>query len=131
MRIAHWDVKKICDKDCEDFDFIIEIDIPLTFDRNLLKINGDFYYKCSWDMKRDIIFVKRINPIFEEETYGEDEIKCPHCGANKSDSWEYSDSSDSEECQSCGSIYSYQRNVEVSYQSTLITKNETYDEVVS
>jgi len=46
-----------------------------------------------------------------------DEIVCPYCGHEKSDSWEMADQEDSYECGDCGETFSYVRNISVSYTS--------------
>lgn len=42
------------------------------------------------------------------------EIVCPHCGCESSDSWESRDEGE-EDCPECGKIYAYSRHVEVTY----------------
>ena len=50
------------------------------------------------------------------------EITCPFCGFQEMDSEECPDSKDEEECLECGSIFSYERKIEVSYSSTKVKK---------
>jgi len=45
-----------------------------------------------------------------------DEIVCPHCGEESSDSWECSDSG-TDECCECGKDFAYQRDITVSYST--------------
>lgn len=51
-----------------------------------------------------------------------DEITCPYCGYEMSDSWEMSDTDDEQECynEKCGKLFSYERIVEVTYSSSKI-----------
>ena len=55
-----------------------------------------------------------------DEILYEPEIICPVCGYEFTDCWEYADDNENEECDSCGAIFSYQRNVEVTYSSELV-----------
>lgn len=55
-----------------------------------------------------------------DEVWGEYEITCPVCGCEQGDSWEMDDESDDEFCENCGATYSYTRNVEVTYSSSLV-----------
>lgn len=67
--------------------------------------------------------VSKINIEAKEDVddvYGADEITCPVCGAEESDSWEASEYDDNRECESCGAIFAYERHIEVSYQSKLV-----------
>ena len=48
-----------------------------------------------------------------------DEVVCPYCGAEFSDSWEYEDEGE-EYCEDCDKCFTYQRNVIVSYSSQKI-----------
>jgi uncharacterized Zn-finger protein len=43
-----------------------------------------------------------------------DEIVCPYCGAEFSDSWEFKDD-DSPECEECGKKFISRRDISVSY----------------
>lgn len=51
------------------------------------------------------------------EKYGENEITCPYCGYEFSDSWEYRQECDEEECCECGKKFHWSRNVSVDYTS--------------
>ena len=50
------------------------------------------------------------------ETYGEEEVTCPYCQYQKSDSWELGDDG-TQTCGECGKTYEWQRNVSTSYSS--------------
>ena len=45
------------------------------------------------------------------------EIVCPYCGHEISDSWECPDADDELYCDNCGKEFSYIRNIEVTYSS--------------
>jgi len=46
-----------------------------------------------------------------------DEVVCPWCGCEFTDSWEFSDSYDELQCDECGKIFSMIREIEVSYST--------------
>lgn len=59
-----------------------------------------------------------------DEVFGEDEIVCPHCFYEFSDSWEFGkEECGEEECPECGNEFTWTRQVEVSY-STKIKENK-------
>lgn len=129
--IVKWDVKLICEKDknIEDFEIIKTLDKSLNFDTEILKIDSKYYRKCSLDFKLNYLSVEECKKPQElEELDFKDEICCPHCGYEQSDSWEASDSGD-EECQSCGSKYFYERSVEVSYSMKITKRNNKIKEL--
>jgi len=102
-------------------------DVLHKFDDNV-EIDGNLYC-CNVSSQKEGDTFYSVNQINlssepEDEVISDDEIKCPYCGAEVSDSWEYSDSDDEHECSDCGSIYAYERRVEVSYCSTPVKKNE-------
>lgn len=100
----------------------------------LLIINNVAYTICSLSgkgnkfqiayvekVKNQLVFVDGEDP---EEQYGTDNITCPYCGYEDEDSWEADESDDHYECPNCGSYFSYEREVSVSYYSSPIEKNE-------
>jgi len=62
----------------------------------------------------------------------ENNIKCPHCGYEDIDSWEYDDDCGKNECGSCGKAFEYMRNVDVTYSTYILTceKPEDHDWVL-
>lgn len=108
-----------------DDQVIAETESISEFPDCLLKINGKLATVCSWCEKEDYITIKWASPIRnEDEAFCTDEIECPHCGYSSGDSFESPDSSDEEVCQSCGSTYSYERVVSVTYTSSILNRNE-------
>ena len=63
---------------------------------------------------------------FKGDTEYTQEITCPWCGSEKSDSWELEDS-ENRECDNCGHSYSHERNVQVDYSTTKIADVPTSD----
>lgn len=62
--------------------------------------------------------------LSEEETSLESEIKCPICGYEVSDSWEYSDDEGELVCDGCGATLEWGREVEVTYSTKVTEKTE-------
>ena len=58
----------------------------------------------------------------EEENWDTSEIKCPICGYEESDSWEYDSDQGEIKCGGCGATLEWSREVEVSY-STEVKKS--------
>jgi DNA-directed RNA polymerase subunit RPC12/RpoP len=54
---------------------------------------------------------------------GQEEITCPYCKYELSNSWEYADS-DILECHECGKMFSYERNTEVRYATKKLEEDE-------
>lgn len=50
-------------------------------------------------------------------TYCCDELTCPYCGEEFTDSWELADEDDEMECYECGKRFTYERVTEISYTS--------------
>lgn len=58
-----------------------------------------------------------------KETYGEENITCPSCGeVCNGDSWEVSVNYGEETCYECGTKFSWNRDIDVSYSSELLIK---------
>jgi|LGOV01.1.fsa_nt_gb DNA-directed RNA polymerase subunit RPC12/RpoP len=101
-----------------------ENDVPF---RELLDIEGKLYHCCSRTLNKDSdnrIIVALTSFDNEEDLKIEEEITCPYCGEESSDSWERDDSDDEVFCDGCKSIYSYERNNDVTYWSRPVSKNE-------
>ena len=60
---------------------------------------------------------KRISD-FDGDTTLTDEIVCPWCGYEQSDSWEYPDSDDKCMCGDCERTFEMYREIEVSYTTS-------------
>lgn len=64
-------------------------------------------------MKNQSVYIENKEPKDQNYT---SEITCPFCGYEM-ESWEMDDEEDDYECGNCGSTFSYQREVSVSYCS--------------
>lgn len=92
---------------------------------------GDKLYSCQTSRRikeGHITCVSEIDFSKYDWLKIENEVTCPYCGSEKSDSWELDDEGEFE-CDCCGSEYSYSREVEVSYWTRPIKKNEDYVEL--
>lgn len=82
-----------------------------------INVDGKFYsICCSQGDKYAIQELKQFN-LEENKNYGENEIKCPICGYETSDSWEYDDDDGELECGGCGATLEWSREIEVSYSA--------------
>jgi DNA-directed RNA polymerase subunit RPC12/RpoP len=95
-----------------DFGDKIKISGSLFYSNSMSPEDGDKYYCVSEFSFKD-------EP---EEEIGS-EITCPYCGYECSDSWSKSDEEDEFYCKSCGSTYSYTREVTAEYSSVPVKKN--------
>lgn len=94
-----------------------------------LKIDGKFYtVGCSQGENygvHELKYYKYDEDIQDLDSYNEDEIKCPVCGYEESDCWEYTQGeADEYECGYCGSILTWSREISVSYSTTVKRINE-------
>jgi len=102
----------------------------------LLIINNVAYTICSLSgkgnkfqtayverVKNQSVFVDGEEP---EEQYETGSITCPYCGYENGDSWEADESDEHYECPNCGSYFSYEREVSVTYYSS--PKNRDFKE---
>lgn len=80
---------------------------------------GKYHTAYVEKLKNQKVFIDGEEP--EDEDYTE-QITCPYCGYENSDSWEAGDNEDEYECPYCGSVFSYQRNVTVEYCSQPVRK---------
>jgi len=101
---------------------ICEIEKIDDFPNGLIEVNGKLARCCSIS-RGDTLTIEWIDkPIDKENQQFTRNIKCPYCGIEDSDSWEASDSDDVV-CDTCGSEYFYERDVEVTYCSRITKAN--------
>ena len=99
-----------------------------TFDKiendERLKIGEDLYWVWTERTFPGVTYFIADKFEFKEPEYTiEDEITCPYCGLQDSDSWDEADDDD-RDCEVCGCSYSYTKVVSVDYRSTPVKKNE-------
>lgn len=91
----------------------------------LIEKDGRFFAWCRIDAQNNEMLVEETG-CFEpenEECSLEDEITCPNCYGTL-ESWEL-DNSGELECEQCGCVYEYQRDVVVTYCTTVVTPGKT------
>lgn len=110
-------------------DFIVcRIEEIKSFPRGLIKVQGKLARACM--ISTDGLYIEYIEePQRDDEVFASYDITCPHCGEFNSDSWECDDSDENVLCGTCGSTFSYTREVEVTYNSTIVKRNEIITEL--
>ena len=89
------------------------------------KYNGKYYTARGLRPQEGLALVEQFYPNPEpEEMWGENNITCPYCGEENIDSFEMPNSEDEHECSECGSKFSYERVVDVTYTMTPVSKFE-------
>lgn len=53
-----------------------------------------------------------------------EEIVCPHCGFEYSDSWDFSQDFDEIDCEECGKEFEFAREVETTYSTAKVKKQD-------
>jgi hypothetical protein len=108
----------------QDSQSICEIATIHSFPDCLALIDGRLARVCMMSERDDYICIEFMGEIPElNEVNCSTNITCPHCGHEDRDSWEASDSDDARECGSCNSVFSYEREVEVTYSSRITERN--------
>ena len=103
---------------------ICEINTIKSFPGGLVRIKGKLARLCM--LSEDGVYIEFMGKIPKNEDISNAiNITCPHCGSEERDSWEASDSDDNYCCAVCESVFSYERNVEVTYSSSIIERNES------
>lgn len=108
------------EKSIKEFTPIAETDKDIEV-CSTIKIYGKYYTVCSKMTDNSYAIVEKINISDkpEEDLYGEDYITCPVCHEQNKDSFDYDDGDENYKCSYCGSVFSYQRVVNVTYNMQL------------
>ena len=113
----------------EDAIPLIEVNREIKMD-DLLKIEGHLYTVCMKSLKEGYVVVKELNvielPDEPKEQYSCYEITCPYC-ESQIESFEMDDEDNNYECPYCHSHFSYQREINVTYNSQPISKAEAIE----
>lgn len=98
--------------------------------KDVLRIKSELYRVCMIDTRSGYAIVDKINELQDEpeELIETDEIVCPYC-LSCIESFEMDDSDNNYECPYCRSIFAYQREVIIAYNSQPVSKNENILEV--
>lgn len=103
---------------------VCEIKTVNSMPDGLVRITGKLARVCMFT--EDIICIEFIESTpKKDEIHCSENITCPHCGNEDRDSWEASDSDDDHHCDTCGSVFSYERNIEITYSSSVIERNDS------
>lgn len=111
-------------KNLDEFEPIAETNQDISV-CEAIKIRNKIYSVCCKQCDNSYACVEEIdilNP--DDELYDEDEIICPVCHKAVSDSWEREDYNPQFECGYCGSIFSYERIINPTYNMTLVKRGE-------
>ena len=57
----------------------------------------------------------------DEDVYCDSMMKCPFCGYEDPQSYEHGDSEDEHECGRCSAVFSFEREISVSYMTRIVT----------
>ncbi len=108
----------------DDSKVIAEIEEIKDFPHGLVEIGGKLASPCALDIgDHSAFYINWADELLnEDECSFEQEARCPHCGKYVSDSWEFSDE-DEHECESCGTKFSVNREIEVTYSTEVISRN--------
>lgn len=114
-------------KSLNDFTPIAETDKEIDISQ-VLRINGKFYSVWMKRSDNSYAYVEEIDlSKSEDELYYEDEIICPNCKTAVLDSWECADYDNNFKCGKCGSVFSYERIVNPTYNMKLIKKGKVIE----
>lgn len=74
--------------------------------------------------KNNLIGVREIQLQSKpEDVEYEEHLTCPYCGEKDVDAWERSQDNDKIDCSMCGSEIEYSREVEITYSTKPIKRN--------
>lgn len=127
---------KVYKKSKDDFftpkkneNLLIETDRKIKI-YDLLKIKGHLYTVCCIAPQQNFAEVKELNVIeLPDEPEDHDftnEVVCPYC-ESEIESFEMDDEDYDYECPYCHSHFSYQREVNITYNSQPISKAEAIE----
>ncbi|MRS25818.1 hypothetical protein [Bacillus sp. RIT694] len=120
---------------------IVKYDMELWFDENKeaevikvvkcdlaisanIMIDGKVYHVCAKYPQNNLIGVREIQlQSTPEEVEYEEYLTCPYCGEKDIDAWERSQDNDKIDCSTCGSEIEYSREVEITYSTKPIKRN--------
>lgn len=118
------DYSKTTEENLPFLDFLLQTN-DLEFE-DKFSFEGKIYGFCSLDLDREIAIVEEfyIKEMEDYEYHNTDELTCPYCGYEDSDSWELYDQEDERDCPVCGGVFGYSREVTVSYYSKKVKEPE-------
>ncbi|MGW5955862.1 hypothetical protein [Bacillus mycoides] len=120
---------------------IVKYDMELWFDENKepevikvvncdlaistnIMIDGKVYHVCAKYPQNNLIGVREIQlQSTTADVEYEEHLTCPYCGEKDVDAWERSQDNDTIDCSKCGSEIEYSREVEITYSTKPIKRN--------
>tara|TARA_R110000850_G_C9811628_1_gene451490 strand:- start:52 stop:447 length:396 start_codon:yes stop_codon:yes gene_type:complete len=112
-------LKTIHGEPLKEDQLICEIKTVESLPEGLIRVKGKLARPCL--LSEGSIYIEFMECIPKKDNiHCSDNITCPNCGSENRDSWEASDSDDAHHCGTCGSVFRYERNVEVTYSSSII-----------
>jgi len=117
-------LKTIHGEPLQESQSVCEINTVNSMPDGLVRITGKLARVCM--VSEDNIYIEFMGSMPKTDSiHFSINITCPQCGSEDRDSWEASDSDDEHYCDTCGSVFSYERNVEVTYSSSVIERNDS------
>lgn len=106
-------------KELKDGPVIHEIEVDEFVFGDVLEID-DKYYSCGqYNRSMGLVGVREVFLDLDgEEKEYTDNVICPYCGYEEKDSWELADESEDHECEQCGAIFGYTRDITDEYNSS-------------
>jgi Zn ribbon nucleic-acid-binding protein len=102
---------------------IAEIESIDSIPSSLMRLNGFLCRPCM--ISDGSLYIEFVGDLRKEVSVSSsDNMICPHCGFEDKDSWEQSDHCDENECDACGTIFSHERNVLVTYSTHVVSINK-------
>ncbi|EXY06149.1 hypothetical protein P4I81_30240 [Bacillus cereus] len=99
------------------------VDCDLAISTNIM-IDGKVYHVCAKYQQNNLIGVRGIQlQSTPEDVEYEEHLTCPYCGEKDVDAWERSQDNDKIDCSTCGSEIEYSREVEITYSTKPIKRN--------
>ena len=120
MSTKLYDISNWCRQgsEVEDYPYIGEINIDLSMG-TVVNVNGNYYIPGVRNLNKNSAGVRKVEINLEPEDKDyTDNLTCPYCGYEDSNSWELGDSDDEHQCGQCCATISYERVVTVEYNSS-------------
>jgi len=90
-----------------------------------LQIGNKVYHVCAKSPSNRIIAVNELTLTDDPEDIDyESNFKCPCCGYIDYDAFELSSDEGEKDCGNCGTTLKYTRDVEITYSTSVVKKNE-------
>lgn len=120
--IVKYDMELWFDKN-KEAKVIKVVDCDLAISTNIM-LDGKVYHVCAKYPQNNLIGVREIQlESTPEDVEYESHLTCPYCGGKNYDAFELSEDNDTINCGKCGSEIEYSREVEVTYSTRPVKRN--------